>query len=141
MKSYFLKLGMLAFLVIGFHSLYSQDLEIKIVKADSIIAPGGKCTVELKVSGGNAPYTYMLFDHEPWDGGKMLEKSSATTERSHSFTILLAGRYLVGVTDNNDQTKILIIHIKLSGSASIIPIPSNSGKEIKDLIANQYNLH
>jgi hypothetical protein len=129
MKNICLKLGILSFLLLGFHSLYSQDFEVKITKADSIIVPGGTCIIELSVSGGASPYTYMLFDKEPWKGGKILEKTSAIMEVSHSFTILSAGRYLVGVTDNKDQTKIFIIQIKVAGTALLIHIPDNIGNE------------
>lgn len=128
MKSNFLKLGIFTFLIIGFQSLYSQDLEVKIVKADSIITPGGKCTVEVSVSGGVAPYSFMLYDNEPWEGGNLLEKSSVTNEMTHSFTIVSAGRYLVAVRDKNNFTKIIIVQIHVAATASVIHLSSVTRK-------------
>jgi hypothetical protein len=117
MKNYFLKPAVFILCIIGCIPLTAQDFDIK-VKADTILLPNSKCIVELTISGGSSPYTYMLYDNEPWDGGKLLEKTNATNELTHSFTILNAGRYLVAVRDNNNLTKIMTVIIKPAGSAS-----------------------
>jgi hypothetical protein len=122
MKSYFLKVLVFALIMAGSLPLRAQDFDLK-VKADTILTPGGKCIVELSIIGGSSPFTYILYDNEPWEGGNLLEKTSPTNELTHSFTILNAGRYLVAVRDNNNLTKIIIIQIKLAATASLIQIP------------------
>jgi hypothetical protein len=119
MKTHLVKLTLFALLIVIFIPLNAQDLEIKI-KADTVLVPGGKCVIELNVSGGLAPYTYMLFDNEPWEGGKLLEKTTATNEILHSFTISTAGRYLVAVRDRNELTKIYVVIIKPATSALLL---------------------
>lgn len=130
MKRYILKLAVFGLLIVGFLPLTAQDFDIK-VKADTILTPGSKCLIQLSISGGLAPYIYMLYDNEPWEGGKLIEKTSAINDLSHSFTILTPGRYLVGVRDSNDLTKIITIQIKLAGTASIIQISGITAKEYR----------
>jgi hypothetical protein len=120
MKRYLLKLSLLVLVLSGSFELAAQDFDLKLVKADTILTPGSSCNIELSISGGVGPYTYMLYDNEPWEAGKLIEKTSETNERSHSFTILSAGRFIIAVRDKNDLTKMIIVHIKLAGTASII---------------------
>jgi hypothetical protein len=128
MKRYFLKLTVLVLILAGSLPTRAQDFDIK-VKADTILTPGSKCNVEISIIGGAGLFTYMLYDNEPWDGGKLLEKTSPTNELTHSFTISTAGRYLVAVRDHNELTKIIIIQIKLAATASLIQMSATSGKE------------
>jgi len=120
MKKYLLKLTLIALLIPVLIPLNAQDLSIKI-KADSILAPGGSCVVELIVSGGVAPYTYKLYDKEPWEGGVLLQKSSSTFDLTYSFSIQNAGSYLIAVSDNKELTKFFTITIKSAGTSYLIP--------------------
>ena len=122
MRKYLMKLAFIALLIPVFLSMNAQDLEIKI-KADTILLPGGSCVVELNISGGVAPYTYMLFDKEPWEGGKTIEKSGSVYDLTHSFTISEVGSYLVVVRDRNDLTKMIFVKIKAAGTASLDTSP------------------
>ena len=113
----------------GILPLSAQDFNIKVIQADSVFSPGSKCTVELSITGGLSPYIYILYENEPWKGGQLIEKTSALTELSHTFTISAPGRYLIGATDSNDQTKLVIIQIRVVGTASMVPNSDANRKE------------
>ena len=131
MKNTLLKLLFILILILGPVSLFAQDFDLK-VKADTILIPGSNCIIEISVIGGAAPFTYMLYDNEPWEGGKLLEKTQETNEMTHSFTIRNAGRYLLAVRDKKELTKIIIIQVKLAVTALI--------RTNTNLIRNQYLL-
>jgi len=129
MKKCFLKLIVFSLLMAGILPLSAQDFNIKVLQADSVFSSGSKCTVELSITGGLSPYIYLLYENEPWKGGKLIEKTSALTELSHTFTISAPGRYFIGATDSNDQTKLVIIQIKASGTTSAVTISDANHKE------------
>ena len=120
MKKNFLRLTLFALLIVSFLPLSAQDMQIK-VKADTILVPGGSCNIELNVTGGVAPYTYMLFDKEPWEGGRQLEKVASVYETSHTFTVQNAGSYIIAISDGKELTKFFTITIKAAGTSFIAP--------------------
>jgi predicted phage tail protein len=78
-------------------------LEIKTNDATSNIASDGSVT--LNVSGDHPGYTYLLFDKEPWQGGKELQRSGITNETNFIFTNLPVGNYLVCVMDETEHSQ------------------------------------
>lgn len=100
----------LAFTSLGFH-VSAQQMEVK-SKVDSIIISGSTANIELTVSGGSSPYTFLLYDKEPWDGGNLIEKTAEINETTHVFTVKSAGRYYVAVRDKSLQTVSFAANIK-----------------------------
>jgi hypothetical protein len=118
MRKYLLKLAFIALLFPVFLPAGAQDFDVKI-KADTVLVPGSSATVELTVLGGSSPYSYMLYDNEPWEGGKLLDNASDLYQSSHSFTITNAGSYFIAVRDANKLTKFIYLRVKLANSASL----------------------
>src|SRR5664279_1027232 len=103
MKKKFLKLTLFALLIAAFLPLNAQDMQVNI-KADTVLIPGSSSIIELNVTGGVAPFIYMLYDKAPWDGGKLLEKTSSIFDASYKFTIQNAGSYFIAISDKKELT-------------------------------------
>ena len=89
----------------------SKDFEITltVVNASSPASTDG--SILIKVDDNENQYSFMLFDKEPWDGGKELARSeSAGTE--YSFIALKPGDYFVCVRNRNEVTRCQNVTIK-----------------------------
>ena len=65
-------------------------------------------SIQVKVSGGEAPFTYTLIADYGGKGKKILSTSSSTTQRSHTFrqvdsNISVQALYTVEVQSSNDS--------------------------------------
>ncbi len=120
MKTNFLKLTLFVLMIAAFLPLNAQDMQVN-VKADTVLIPGNSSAIELNVTGGVAPFIYMLYDKAPWDGGKLLEKTSSIFDATYKFTVQNAGSYFIAVSDKKELTKFFTITIKAAGTSYFIP--------------------
>lgn len=84
-------------------------LTIEVIDASSGTAPDGAIQIEVQSSGSN--FTYMLYDKEPWNGGKKLE-SDKKEGAIYSFTGLRSANYYVCVQNKDEVTKCTTVSIK-----------------------------
>jgi hypothetical protein len=78
-------------------------LEIKVNEASSPDASDG--SIVMNVTGDHPKFTYLLFDKEPWQGGKELQRSGLKSELNYSFLNLPVGNYLVCVMDETEHSQ------------------------------------
>lgn len=84
-------------------------LTIEVIDASSRSAEDGAIQIEVQSGGSN--FIYMLYDKEPWKGGKKLEPDSKSG-RTYSFTNLRSGKYYVCVQNKDEVTKCTNVSIK-----------------------------
>jgi predicted phage tail protein len=93
--------------------VHAQDtdlqLTINVVDASSRVAEDGAIQIEVHSSGSN--FTYMLYDKEPWNGGKKLDADTESGE-TYSFMDLKSGNYYVCVQNKDEVTKCANVSIK-----------------------------
>ncbi len=105
-------ISLFTFIVFGTAKIHAQDkdfeMKLNIVDASSAVNADGSLSIKIDKDD---QYTYMLFDKEPWDGGKELaHNESAGSE--YSFTLLKAGDYFVCVRNKDEVTRCQKITIK-----------------------------
>lgn len=95
------------------HNAKSQqtDIELSIVvtNASSRTAEDGAIHIEVVSNGLN--FTYMLYDKEPWKGGRKLE-SDTESGTTFNFSNLKSGKYYVCVQNKDKVTKCINVLIK-----------------------------
>lgn len=84
-------------------------LNIEIVDASSPGADDAAIIVE--VQSGGSDFSYMLYNKEPWKGGKKLV-SDVKSGNTHTFTDLKSGNYYVCVQNKEEATKCTNVTIK-----------------------------
>jgi hypothetical protein len=85
------------------------ELSIEVTDASSRIAADGAIHIEVVSNGLH--FTYMLYDKEPWKGGKKLE-SDTKSGTTFSFSNLKSGKYYVCVQNKDKATKCTNVSIK-----------------------------
>ena len=81
-----------------------QDLSIQIDAKPVSTEAGADGTIEVMVDVGEPEYTYFLYDNEPWQNAKQVEKSDPTFNSRYVFENLPAGRYFAGVIDKSGMS-------------------------------------
>jgi hypothetical protein len=98
-------ISLFTFIVIGTARIHAQDkdfdMTLKIVDASSATVADG--SLSIKVDKEDL-YTFMLFNKEPWEGGKELAHNESTGSE-YSFTALQVGDYYVCVKSKGDVTR------------------------------------
>jgi hypothetical protein len=86
-------------------SLKAQELDIKI-KCDSTLSNNQKVyTVTISMIKGNAPFTLYLYDKEPLDNGKVIQKIEGINETSYCFHNLSSLKYYLCILDKQKNIK------------------------------------
>lgn len=112
MKKYSFNLIVKAVLVVFLISGFSQisfgqkpieDIKVETIPVSKRSAQDGNITI--KVICNNSPYTFSLFNKEPWNGGKEILSSSNIYENTYTFLNISRGNYFVCVIDSEDNTR------------------------------------
>jgi hypothetical protein len=104
--------------VINIAALYCQrvvgqddDFKVTISTTDVSSKSGQDGSIQIQVDKADSQYQYMLFNGEPWDGGKLLEKKESM-EQTLIFSSLKPGNYYLCVRNSSDVTRCQNIIIK-----------------------------
>jgi hypothetical protein len=78
------------------------DFDIEITDASSLTTSDG--SIMIVVNGNDSRYTYMLYDKEPWLGGKKITEETKS-DRNCTFANLTVGNYSVCVQNRDKATR------------------------------------
>jgi|WetSurMetagenome_2_1015567.scaffolds.fasta_scaffold664345_2 hypothetical protein len=67
--------------------------------------------IQIQTDRADSEYDYLLYDKEPWNGGKLLDEKK-TSEQEAAFTSLGAGHYYVCVRNSSKVSRCQDITIK-----------------------------
>jgi CRISPR/Cas system CSM-associated protein Csm4 (group 5 of RAMP superfamily) len=106
--NHILKTAILGFFIsftcqISFGQDRIENIKVEIKPVSSRSAEDGNITIQ--VISNNSPYTFSLFDKEPWNGGTEILSSSNIYDNSYTFLNISRGKYFVCVIDNEDNTR------------------------------------
>ena len=112
-KRLLLLLVLILFTGTGFNALAQEaDIALSIEVTDASSRQSEDGAIQIEVQGQGSNFTYMLYDKEPWEGGKKL-KPNAKSGDSYSFSDLKSGKYYVCVQNRDDVTKCTHVSINL----------------------------
>jgi hypothetical protein len=90
-------------------TILGQDISIAIeieIDENSAINNG---IIILSVEKGIEPFTFFLYEGQPWNNGVLIEKSDESYDNQYIFENLKPGEYYVGVVDSENKS-----HFKIS---------------------------
>jgi hypothetical protein len=109
----FLMIVLLGTSIVTNHRAEGQDdnfeMKVHITNATSVSSQDG--ALQIEIDRYDNQYDYMLYDKEPWSGGKLISEQK-TDELQATFTALKAGTYYVCVRNSTEVTRCLNITIK-----------------------------
>jgi hypothetical protein len=115
MKNIFLIVLTLCVCIVFSYKAIGQDndfeMTVNITDASTFTTQDG--SIQINIDKADNQYDYMLFDKEPWNGGKLLSEKK-TIEHEAIFTALKAGKYFVCVRNSSEVSRCLNITIKSS---------------------------
>jgi hypothetical protein len=89
----------------------SKDFNMSLTVVDASSSEDADGSILIKVDRNDDQYIYMLFNKEPWDGGKELARNeSSGTE--YSFIALKPGDYFVCIRNKDEITRCQNVTIK-----------------------------
>jgi hypothetical protein len=89
----------------------SKDFEITLTVVNASSSASADGSILIKVDDNENQYSFILFDKEPWDGGKELARSESAGAE-YSFNSLKPGDYFVCVRNRNEVTRCQNVTIK-----------------------------
>ena len=86
------------------------DFDVDITDASSTKNQGG--IILVNIDDRESRYTFILYDKDPWQGGKKIAEGKSSTD--YSFTDLSTGNYFVCVQNRDKVTRCK--NVKISGT-------------------------